>query len=334
MDKIEKVLGPDARHPRARRRHQRADDGLDDGRVRQAPRPHAGVVTGKPIALEGSYGREAATGRGCVFMFREAAPELGLDPGGHDLRRPGLRQRRLLGRADHPASSGAKMVGVADADGAIRSRRRHRRRRARRARRARAASSPTSTGAEAIDPDELLAIRVRRLHPGGARRHDPRGQRRPAATASMISRAPTARPRRPPTRSSPTRASTSSPTCSPTPAASSSPTSSGSRTSSTSAGRSARSTTGSATIMRRAFGEVAERAQGGRRHAAARRRLRDRHRARRRGRPHPRLHLVPTSTPADTCRAGRNRYEDVPPCREMEYDGMEGSVELSGTGRR
>ena len=31
-----------ARHPRARRRHQRPDDGVDDGRVRQAARPHAG----------------------------------------------------------------------------------------------------------------------------------------------------------------------------------------------------------------------------------------------------------------------------------------------------
>ena len=33
---------PAARHPRARRRHQRPDDGVDDGRVRQAARPHAG----------------------------------------------------------------------------------------------------------------------------------------------------------------------------------------------------------------------------------------------------------------------------------------------------
>jgi len=38
------------------------------------------IVTGKPIALEGSLGREAATGRGCVFMFREAAMKLGLIP--------------------------------------------------------------------------------------------------------------------------------------------------------------------------------------------------------------------------------------------------------------
>ena len=41
MDKIEKVLGPTARHPGARRRHERAGDGLAHGRVREAPRPHA-----------------------------------------------------------------------------------------------------------------------------------------------------------------------------------------------------------------------------------------------------------------------------------------------------
>ena len=33
---------PHARHPRPRRQHQRPGDGLDDGRVRKAPRPHAG----------------------------------------------------------------------------------------------------------------------------------------------------------------------------------------------------------------------------------------------------------------------------------------------------
>jgi glutamate dehydrogenase (NAD(P)+) len=31
-----------------------------------------GVVTGKPVALHGSLGREAATGRGCMFALREA----------------------------------------------------------------------------------------------------------------------------------------------------------------------------------------------------------------------------------------------------------------------
>lgn len=38
------------------------------------------VVTGKPLALGGSRGRTEATGRGCLFVTREALKRLGLDP--------------------------------------------------------------------------------------------------------------------------------------------------------------------------------------------------------------------------------------------------------------
>jgi glutamate dehydrogenase (NAD(P)+) len=38
-----------------------------------------GVVTGKPVSIGGSLGRNEATARGCVFTIQEAARELGLD---------------------------------------------------------------------------------------------------------------------------------------------------------------------------------------------------------------------------------------------------------------
>jgi glutamate dehydrogenase (NAD(P)+) len=75
-------------------------------------------VTGKPIALEGSFGREAATGRGVVQVFKEAAPEIDLDPAKATFVMQGFGNvgawaARLL------QELGAKMVGVADASGAI-----------------------------------------------------------------------------------------------------------------------------------------------------------------------------------------------------------------------
>ena len=104
MDKIEKVLGPtrDIPAPDVNTNAQTMAWMMDEYGKLHGHTP--AICTGKPIALEGSYGREQATGRGCVYMFREAAPQIGLAPGRDHLRRPGLRQRRLLGRADHAAA--------------------------------------------------------------------------------------------------------------------------------------------------------------------------------------------------------------------------------------
>ena len=77
-----------------------------------------GIVTGKPLALEGSHGREAATGRGVVHMFTEAAPDLGIDVEGARVVIQGYGNvggwaARIIGEM------GAKVVGVSDAHGAI-----------------------------------------------------------------------------------------------------------------------------------------------------------------------------------------------------------------------
>jgi hypothetical protein len=96
---------PRARHPRAGREHERADDGLDHGHVLDAPRLHdprrrhrqAGQHRRLPRPKRGDRpgGRlhAAAVGGSDEPIHR-----------GHDGRHPGLRQRRL--DRGHPAGRG------------------------------------------------------------------------------------------------------------------------------------------------------------------------------------------------------------------------------------
>jgi glutamate dehydrogenase (NAD(P)+) len=118
MDKIEKVLGPqrDIPAPDVGTNAQVMAWLMDEYGKLHGHTP--ACVTGKPIALEGSFGREAATGRGVVQAFREAAPELDLDPSGATFVMQGFGNvgswaARLMEQL------GARMVGVADAGGAI-----------------------------------------------------------------------------------------------------------------------------------------------------------------------------------------------------------------------
>jgi glutamate dehydrogenase (NAD(P)+) len=76
------------------------------------------VVTGKPLALGGSAGRREATGRGVLFVVREAAKRIGLD----------LREARVIVQgfgnvgsvaADLLTKDGARVVGASDVKGAI-----------------------------------------------------------------------------------------------------------------------------------------------------------------------------------------------------------------------
>ena len=180
MDKIEKVLGPtrDIPAPDVGTNAQVMAWLMDEYGKLHGHTP--ACVTGKPIALEGSYGREAATGRGVVTVFREAASEIDLDPAEahfvvQGFGNVGSWAARLM------QELGATMVGVSDASGAIASgdgidaeklaehvREGGKRRRLRRQRREDRSRRPPGA-------------RMRRLHPRRARRDDPQGQRRPHA---------------------------------------------------------------------------------------------------------------------------------------------------------
>src|SRR5919106_1660607 len=118
MDKVEKVLGPqrDIPAPDVGTNAQVMAWLMDEYGKLHGHTP--ACVTGKPIALEGSLGRESATGRGVVQVFCEAAPEIDLDPSDatfvvQGFGNVGSWAARLM------QELGARMVGVADADGAI-----------------------------------------------------------------------------------------------------------------------------------------------------------------------------------------------------------------------
>ncbi len=120
MDKVEKVLGPtrDIPAPDVNTNAQVMAWMMDEYGKLHGHTP--AICTGKPIALEGSYGREAATGRGLVYMFREAAPHLGLSPADttfvvQGFGNVGSWAARIMQQL------GAKMVAASDANGAIRS---------------------------------------------------------------------------------------------------------------------------------------------------------------------------------------------------------------------
>jgi glutamate dehydrogenase (NAD(P)+) len=120
MDKIEKVLGPtrDIPAPDVGTNAQTMAWLMDEYGKLHGHTP--AVVTGKPIALEGSYGRESATGRGLVYVLEEVADNLGIDFEGMTFAIQGFGNvGSWAARILH--DKGAKLVAVDTVDGSIRS---------------------------------------------------------------------------------------------------------------------------------------------------------------------------------------------------------------------
>ncbi len=120
MDKIEKVLGPtrDIPAPDVGTNAQTMAWMMDEYGKLHGHSP--ACVTGKPIALEGSYGREAATGRGVVYLLERAAKTAGVKLNGarvvvQGYGNVGSHAGRIM------QGLGCKLVAVSDAHGAIRS---------------------------------------------------------------------------------------------------------------------------------------------------------------------------------------------------------------------
>jgi glutamate dehydrogenase (NAD(P)+) len=120
MDKVEKVLGPtrDIPAPDVGTNAQTMAWLMDEYGKLHGHTP--AIVTGKPIALEGSYGREAATGRGVVFVLEEALAHLDMKIDGLTFAIQGFGNvGSWAARILH--DKGAKLIAVDTVDGSIRS---------------------------------------------------------------------------------------------------------------------------------------------------------------------------------------------------------------------
>jgi glutamate dehydrogenase (NAD(P)+) len=77
-----------------------------------------GVVTGKPLAIGGSLGREEATARGCVFCLLEALKQQGLSLEGLKIAVQGFGNVGAV-FARFVAGLGATVVGISDSSGGL-----------------------------------------------------------------------------------------------------------------------------------------------------------------------------------------------------------------------
>jgi glutamate dehydrogenase (NAD(P)+) len=120
IDKISKVLGPtrDIPAPDVNTNAQVMAWMMDEYGKLNGHTP--ACVTGKPISLGGSYGRDAATGRGVIMCLTEAAPGLGMEIEGmrvvvQGFGNVGSWAARIV------QDMGARIVGISDAFGAVQS---------------------------------------------------------------------------------------------------------------------------------------------------------------------------------------------------------------------
>ncbi len=118
IDKIDPIIGPqeDIPAPDVNTNAQVMAWMMDEYSRRHGNTP--GIVTGKPIELGGSQGREEATGRGAVIVLREAAKTYGID-----LATSTVAIQGFGNVGSHAAESlhdlGVRIIAISDVSGGI-----------------------------------------------------------------------------------------------------------------------------------------------------------------------------------------------------------------------
>ncbi len=84
-----------------------------------ARRHHPGMITGKPVAVGGSLGRDDATARGGMIILRKAAEKLGLDLAGRQMAIMGFGNAGQFAAILGAEMLGLKLVAAGDSRGAV-----------------------------------------------------------------------------------------------------------------------------------------------------------------------------------------------------------------------
>lgn len=158
------LLGPDTDVPAPDvNTNERVMAWLMDTYSMHVGRTENAVTTGKPVEMGGSLGRKEATGRGCMLVTKEALQHLGMDIKGATVAVQGFGNVGSIA-AKLMAEQGARIIGISDragafhnakgidVDAAIKHVQQHR-------------SLEGFTGADPIDPEELLTLEVDVLVP-------------------------------------------------------------------------------------------------------------------------------------------------------------------------
>lgn len=118
VDRIAPIIGPDTDIPAPDVNTNARMMGwfMDQYSVRHGYSP--GVVTGKPVQLGGSYGREEATGRGVMLVTKQACSDINLDLVGASVVVQGFGNVGSYAAA-LLEEQGANVVAVADVSGVL-----------------------------------------------------------------------------------------------------------------------------------------------------------------------------------------------------------------------
>jgi len=115
---IMQLLGPDSDVPAPDvNTNERVMAWIMDTYSMQMRHTVTAVVTGKPIEMGGSLGRREATGRGCMFMVKEALAHLGMSVKGSTVAVQGFGNVGSVS-AHLLAREGCKVIAIGDRSGA------------------------------------------------------------------------------------------------------------------------------------------------------------------------------------------------------------------------